>query len=331
MANAICVVPVLISVDNLSLESKKSRLSAHCDTSDHEFMLSKMRALKAMHKLESFPGDVASVNDRIIGMAFVKIVGSYTGVLTHMSRERRAMLHCTAPHESQHTDKYFLDVVAACAFREPVTFIRNRNVNYKSFAEVLDIQCAQTCMTQQTCGDELCSAFFQRGKATIPNCAQNASCSTAVCLPWPFSILTAYEAFVHLVWSTTVRWPRCDIGSTVKEWQRTQLVVRGDDDKVAALPEDTAIADPVLCRELSDFLKSRLPDLENSAVDQEETRAFVNSKIVWLECLADSLMPDAVYNKQVKHLKQRGGYLFTNGIRGGYDSSFLCSVLVFHF
>ena len=85
------VVPFFLSVPIVSAKIRQ-RFTRTCDSADVEFVEAKMANLKRQQGWDTFPGlDSHYVSDRIIGMCFASFNGSWTGLLTPMNKERRAM------------------------------------------------------------------------------------------------------------------------------------------------------------------------------------------------------------------------------------------------
>ena len=85
------VVPFFLSVPIVSAKIRQL-FTRHCDGADVEFVEAKMARLKRQQGWDTFPGfDGHHVSDRIIGMCFARFNGSWTGHLTPMNKERRAM------------------------------------------------------------------------------------------------------------------------------------------------------------------------------------------------------------------------------------------------
>ena len=85
------VVPFFLSVPTVSAKIRQ-QFTRNCDSADVEFVEAKMANLKRQQGWDTFPGfDGHYVSDRIVGMCFCSFNGSWTGPLTPMNKERRAM------------------------------------------------------------------------------------------------------------------------------------------------------------------------------------------------------------------------------------------------
>ena len=66
---------------------------------------------------------------------------------------------------------YFIEILGVCTFQQPVTMVTTGRVGLRHYiGSVLSPERAWECMDQQTLQGELCSAYFGRMKASIPNC-----------------------------------------------------------------------------------------------------------------------------------------------------------------
>jgi hypothetical protein len=206
-------------------------------------------------------------------------------------------------NSSRPSDSYYIDVVAACAFQQPVTILRfGNNYRPKDIPNRILQECSQDCFRAVTLQGETCKDFFERCVRRIPDCLVAASPSTSLGLPWPFCVLTAYGTMSSLAFKVNEIWPSrgCDIKNIIMGWLRNELIDTGDDDEQHELVDDigAAILEPQSCRDLADFLRSRLDRSVGASAEQEEDdRAFVESKVahvffygIYLRCQSDGVL-----------------------------------------
>jgi hypothetical protein len=88
-------IPVFISVPSCSAQENSRKLhTSGCTSVDKEFLAGRMRSLCRQFNLQSFPASPEcgnSMRDCVIGLVFLKFQGVYTGTLTGMTSESRAM------------------------------------------------------------------------------------------------------------------------------------------------------------------------------------------------------------------------------------------------
>ena len=139
-------------------------------------------------------------------------------------------------------DVFYMDVVSACAFREPVVLIRD-NCRKTGVPLKISVECTQECMNRLTYEGELVSDFVARVQPSLVDCLHQPRISTTMSFGWPFCILAPHGYFSSLACSIRARWPNCDIKQTVKSWCRFELIDFEDaGDEVA---EGATLLDPV--------------------------------------------------------------------------------------
>ena len=92
MAGGAVVFPFFIHVPALGVADRRKRYERGCDTLDREVTDRQINLLTQQQSWANFPGtDGHYVNDKIIGIAFGKFACGFSGAMTLMNSERRAM------------------------------------------------------------------------------------------------------------------------------------------------------------------------------------------------------------------------------------------------
>ena len=92
MAGGAVVFPFFIHVPALTVADRRGRYERGCDTTDRECTDKIIKYLTQKQGWANFPGtDGHYVSDKIIGIAFGKFACGFTGAMTPMNWERRAM------------------------------------------------------------------------------------------------------------------------------------------------------------------------------------------------------------------------------------------------
>ena len=89
---------------------------------------------------------------------------------------------------------FFLEVVAACVFHDPVDLIRGSG-SARCLASIMSAECSQQCINRGTLQGETCQAFLTRVGDSLEDCMRITAPMTTLSIPWPFGILAAFSSY----------------------------------------------------------------------------------------------------------------------------------------
>ncbi len=299
----------------IAIDSQRSS-ERYLDTCDKD-LIQHLLGRRNVDTISRTAGDV-------IGFVCFRFVGTYAGVLTVMSPQRRAMAH----HTGLSFDKLlFLDVLEAIRFVAPVPLVREGLTGLHGMGAAMTPENQAECLQQVTTAGVAVANEVSR--LTQAHGSVIADPKTCLCIPVQFAVLVAAGLWTELAATIKGRWPTAsDIYQYVKTWMRYELAI-GSDANDEQLDETTSLFDPQFFLQLAEQLKLWRGPIEASGADHEETIATLEGFVFRLEKLAEASQPD--FSKfNVSKRRGRGGYYFGfAGEHGEYSADFLARVFLF--
>jgi hypothetical protein len=303
------------------------------DTIDKDFLTDKLDDLQlgdAAMAGSTLP-DAATAYCKIYGFVVVSFSHSSAAGLKPHSLEWRYMEHL---YGNQMSNMLYFKVESSSCLSQPVRMIhmggRGNDSSNREFIVALTPETVRELVISRDIHGVLMSDAIESAASANGLHLPPPVITSAMCLPYPLSILVTHSEWHHLAFPRCLR---CAKESHYRDdWKSFPQGVCLSESSLEDIRRTCGI-DRALFLNMADSLREWAPVLTSVRVGGEVNKAKLEEYIRYLDNLASSLVPEAFTDFACVSRKfQRGGYWNAEtGVRVRYTSLYLIQVLAFSF